>query len=192
MIRPFPAIALVCALLAGAFYSPVAAQQRALQLGEVKIRFHTIAGKTNNKSLETTFRAVAGGNVEITSKPYDVSAATIRLQTDRALKPTEIVATGKVRLVSRNPATGQKLIATCDKSVYSKTGNAALGAITLTGSVNAEIYEKGFVGPVIIKGDTASFDFLPNGDLAFSAVGNNGSGTMTGQPVEAAPKGEKP
>lgn len=189
---------LFAAALIGLVLLPPAIAQnaRTLQLGQVKIYYYTLNGTSGNGQWQGTLRGKGSNQVKITSQPYDVSANAIDLALGgKLLQPTKINAVGNVRLVSRNPATGQKVIATCDRSIYTGgTGTSDRGTIQMLGNFHAETYDKGFTGPVVIQGDSGTFQFLPNGDLAFSAESSDGSGTVTGQPIEppAKPKGKKP
>jgi lipopolysaccharide export system protein LptA len=108
-------------------------------------------------------RGKGSNQVKITSQPYDVAANTIDLALGgKQLKPTNITAVGNVRLVSRNEVTGQKVIATCDKSIYKGgTGAGDRGTIQMVGNFRAETYDKGFTGPVVLQGDSGTFQFLP-------------------------------
>ncbi|MBC7808737.1 MAG: hypothetical protein H7145_21595 [Akkermansiaceae bacterium] len=180
------------ACLTGIMSLAVATAQtnQSLQIGQVKIFYYDLDATSSNGKWQGKIQGKAGNPVKITSKPYDVSGQTIDLTlAGKSLSATRIVATGKVRLVSRNEVTGQKVIATCDKSIYSTTPGATdQGTIELLGNFRAEQYSAGTVGPVVLTGDRGTFRFLANGNLSFSSISEDGSGTITGQPIEPTPK----
>lgn len=154
-------------------------------LGDFKFR------KTGNSAV---LNGLNGGVVQATSSLYDIAAKRLELATTVVggkNKPSDMSATGSVKIVIRDAESGRKTVVTCDKAVFvAATTATERGTLKLTGNVVSDTTDKSMAAPLHSESETGEIVFLPNGELDVKL--NNG--TFTGQPIEppAKQKGKQP
>ncbi len=154
-------------------------------------RFNYKAGK---KGITFFLTGKNGGVVQATSNLYDVAAKRLDLATTSVggkNKPTDMTATGSVKIVIRDAESARKTVVTCDKAVFvAGTDPAQRGTLRLTGDVVSDTWDKSLVAPLHSESETGKIVFLPDNEI--DVILENG--TFRGQPIEppAKPKGKKP
>lgn len=136
---------------------------------------------------------MTGPRLSVSSPQYDMAAPRIQMTARKVGKPprfkvTEATATGRVRLVVRQPEAQRTTIVTCDSAVYTTPADPTAAArIDLKGNVRSETRDPAFVQPLVNTAESGFIEMIGPNETNIEL--NNGNTTVT--PVEPKPKPKK-